>query len=102
MVGSFGYEAAHYEVSKKIGEERLFPAVNALSDSTTVAVAGVSCRQQIDHFTGRETRHIAEVLRDRIDPARPWTPPPLPYGPPAVEPTPEAKAHADQAGIEAP
>ena len=27
MAGSFGYEAEHYEVSSKIGEERLFPAV---------------------------------------------------------------------------
>src|SRR6185436_1468304 len=61
MAGSFGYEAEHYDVSKKIGEERLFPAVNALNSSTTVAVAGVSCRQQIDHFTGRDARHIAEV-----------------------------------------
>jgi Fe-S oxidoreductase len=102
MAGSFGYEAEHYEVSKKIGEERLFPAVNALNSSTTVAVAGVSCRQQIDHFTGRDTRHIAEVLASRIDRSRPWTPPPVPEAAPEVEPTPEAKAHADQVGIEAP
>ena len=31
MAGSFGYEAEHYEVSKKIGEERLFPAINHLN-----------------------------------------------------------------------
>lgn len=102
MAGSFGYEAEHYEVSKKIGSERLFPAVNALSDETTVAVAGVSCRQQIDHFTGRETSHIAEVLASRIDRSRPWSPATDPVAVPEVEPTPEAKAHADQAGIEAP
>ena len=62
MAGSFGYEAEHYDVSRKIGEERLFPAVNAASAETTVSVAGVSCRQQIEHFTERKTRHIAEVL----------------------------------------
>ncbi|MCA9858283.1 MAG: FAD-binding protein [Thermomicrobiales bacterium] len=102
MAGSFGYEAEHYDVSKKIGEERLFPAVNALGSDTTVAVAGVSCRQQIDHFTGRETQHIAEVLAGRIDRSRPWSPPPDPEPVPVVEPTPESKAHADQAGVEAP
>jgi FAD/FMN-containing dehydrogenase/Fe-S oxidoreductase len=102
MAGSFGYETEHYEVSKRIGEERLFPAINHLNTSTTVAVAGVSCRQQIDHFTGRDTRHIAEVLASRIDKTRPWSPPPVPDPVPAVEPTPESKAHADQAGIEVP
>jgi hypothetical protein len=102
MAGSFGYEAEHYEVSKKIGEERLFPAVNALNSSTTVAVAGVSCRQQIDHFTGRNARHIAEVLASRIDRSRPWTPPATPEPVPVVEPTPEAEAREDQVGIEAP
>ena len=102
MAGSFGYEAEHYDVSKRIGEERLFPAINHLNAATVVSVAGVSCRQQIDHFTGRDTRHIAEVLASRIDKSRPWSPPPAPEPVPEVEPTREAKAHADQVGIEAP
>jgi hypothetical protein len=67
-----------------------------------VAVAGVSCRQQIDHFTGRDARHIAEVLASRIDRSRPWTPPATPEPVPVVEPTPEAEAREDQVGIEAP
>jgi len=74
MAGSFGYEAEHYEVSRKIGEERLFPAVNATESDTTIAVAGVSCRQQIEHFTGRKTQHIAEVLAKRIAPGHVWQP----------------------------
>jgi len=52
MAGSFGYEKEHYELSKKVGEEILFPAVNALNDKTTVVACGVSCRHQIAHFTG--------------------------------------------------
>ncbi|MDP9365619.1 MAG: FAD-binding protein, partial [Chloroflexota bacterium] len=94
MAGSFGYEAEHYEVSRKIGEERLFPAVNAAPGSTAIAVAGVSCRQQVEHFTARSTRHIAEVLAARVDPAHAWTsraPEPVPA---AVAPTPEGAAHA--------
>ena len=74
MAGSFGYEAEHYEVSRKIGEERLFPRVRAAAPETAIAVAGVSCRQQIEHFTGRRTLHIAEVMAEQVRPAHRWAP----------------------------
>ena len=73
MAGSFGYEAEHYDVSRKIGEERLFPAVAEQGAETLIAVSGVSCRQQIEHFTERKTVHIVEVLAGRV--AHPWEPP---------------------------
>src|SRR4029079_7312102 len=66
MAGSFGYEAEHYDVSRKIGEERLFPAVAEQGEDTVIAVSGVSCRQQIEHFTERKTTHIVEVLAGRV------------------------------------
>jgi Fe-S oxidoreductase len=66
MAGSFGYEKEHYEISRAIGEDRLFPAVRQASQETVIAVTGVSCRQQIEHFTGRHPRHIAEVLANQI------------------------------------
>lgn len=74
MAGSFGYETEHYEISRKVGEERLFPAIEETSVEVQVSVAGVSCRQQIEHFTGRNTKHIAEVLAARIDPKAAWSP----------------------------
>jgi Fe-S oxidoreductase len=98
MAGSFGYEVEHYEVSRKIGEDRLFPAVENASESTTVSVAGVSCRQQIEHFTDRRTRHIAEVLADRIAPGHVWSARPPEPVPASVEPTPEMAAHARNTG----
>ncbi len=67
MAGSFGYESEHYEISKTIGEDRLFPTVNNCSTDTIIAVSGYSCSQQIEHFTARKTKHIAEVLADQID-----------------------------------
>lgn len=66
MAGSFGFEKGHYEISRKIGAERLFPAVEAAGPDTEIAVSGVSCRQQIDHFTSRTPRHVAELLRDSL------------------------------------
>ena len=96
MAGSFGYEIEHYDVSRLVGEDRLFPAVNTAAPETTIAVAGVSCRQQIEHFTERATRHIVEVLAARIAPGhayKPRAPEPVPA---EVAPTPEATAHAKQ------
>jgi Fe-S oxidoreductase len=66
MAGSFGFEKEHYEVSMKIGEQVLFPAINARDPDWEVAVMGVSCRQQVEHGTGRKARHLAEVLRDAL------------------------------------
>ena len=47
MAGSFGYETEHYDVSRKIGEERLFPAIEKTAMGVQISVAGVSCHQQI-------------------------------------------------------
>lgn len=66
MAGSFGFESEHYELSESIARKRLIPAVDAAPAETEIAVAGVSCRQQISHFTDREPRHIVEILRDAL------------------------------------
>ncbi len=64
MAGSFGFEIGHYEISRQIGAERLFPAVDGAAPDTEIVVSGVSCRQQIEHFTERQPRHFAEILAD--------------------------------------
>ena len=66
MAGSFGFEKEHYELSETIAMQRLIPAVEAATPETEVAVTGVSCRQQISHFTNRKPRHVVEVLRDAL------------------------------------
>ena len=63
MAGSFGYEKEHYEISKKIGEEVLFPAVNQLKGSHTIVANGFSCRHQIQHFAGVKARHWVQTVR---------------------------------------
>jgi Fe-S oxidoreductase/FAD/FMN-containing dehydrogenase len=62
MAGSFGYEREHYEISQAIGARRLFPAVQAAGPETEIVAAGISCRQQIEHGTGRRAKHLVEVL----------------------------------------
>ena len=66
MAGSFGFEAEHYELSMEIGGMRLFPAVRAEDGDTLIAATGVSCRQQIEHGTGRRARHPVELIRAAV------------------------------------
>ena len=62
MAGSFGYEAEHYELSMKMAELDLLPAVRAAPDDALVIADGTSCRSQIAHGSGREAVHAAVVL----------------------------------------
>jgi len=61
MAGAFGHEKGHYDVSMRMAELALLPAVRAASDATIVA-AGTSCRQQIADGAGREALHPLAVL----------------------------------------
>ena len=65
MAGSFGFEAEHHEMSRRMGELRLFPAIRS-ARHIPVAVTGVSCRQQIGHFTDAQPRHVVEYLADAL------------------------------------
>jgi FAD/FMN-containing dehydrogenase/Fe-S oxidoreductase len=65
MAGSFGFEAAHYDLSLRIGGLRLFPAL-AADPEAIVAATGVSCRQQIAHGTGRIALHPVALVRAAV------------------------------------
>jgi FAD/FMN-containing dehydrogenase/Fe-S oxidoreductase len=62
MAGAFGYEAAHHDVSMKMAELSLLPAVRAADPDTLLVADGTSCRHQIKDGAGREAIHVARVL----------------------------------------
>jgi Fe-S oxidoreductase len=66
MAGSFGFEKEHYDLSLTIGNRRLGPAVKAAGAAVEIVAAGISCRQQIEHLTGRHGKHPAEVLWEAV------------------------------------
>ncbi|MCU0430956.1 MAG: FAD-binding protein [Cytophagaceae bacterium] len=66
MAGSFGYEAEHYEVSMKVGELVLFPAVRNAAEGTLIAAPGTSCRHQILDGTGTRAKHPVEILWEAL------------------------------------
>jgi FAD/FMN-containing dehydrogenase/Fe-S oxidoreductase len=66
MAGSFGYEKEHYEVSMKVGEERLFPAVRNAEESILIAANGTSCRHQILDGTQKNSLHPVSILLNAL------------------------------------
>ena len=64
MAGSFGY--GHYDLSMKIGDGRLFPAVR--EHDGEVVSCGFSCRHQIHDGTGKTPSHVAQVLKAALKP----------------------------------
>lgn len=66
MAGSFGYEKEHYEISMKIGEQSLFPAVRKAAESVEIVANGTSCRHQIYDGTKRKAMHPVSVLRQAL------------------------------------
>ena len=66
MAGSFGYEKEHYDLSMKIGELILFPAVRKQPDDVIIAAPGTSCRHQIKDGTTRKAFHPVEILYDAL------------------------------------
>ncbi len=62
MAGSFGYEKEHYDLSIKLAEMSLAPAIRNADAETIICAAGTSCREQIEHTTGKSALHPIEVL----------------------------------------
>ena len=67
MAGAFGYDRAHFEISKTIGERVLIPAIDKAPPDAIIVADGFSCRSQIRHFCpSRRPMHLAEVLNERL------------------------------------
>jgi len=63
MAGIFGFEKDHYDVSMRIGERVLLPAVHNAAKDTLIIADGFSCREQIAQSTDRRALHVAQVLQ---------------------------------------
>ena len=66
MAGSFGYEAEHYEISMKMAEASLLPAVRNAAAGTLIVADGTSCRHQIADGAHRTALHVARVLASAL------------------------------------
>ena len=62
MAGAFGYQAETFDISMKMGEAALLPAVRAADSATVIVADGTSCRHQIKDGSGRGAVHVARIL----------------------------------------
>ena len=67
MAGAFGYEAEHDALSMRMAEDQLLPAVRNAPTGALIVANGTSCRQQIEHGTGRRSLHLAQVLLMQLE-----------------------------------
>ncbi len=63
MAGSFGYDAETIDVSLKMGELSLLPAVRRAEADALIVADGTSCRHQIHDGSERGAMHVARVLK---------------------------------------
>ena len=61
LAGNFGVEKGHYDVSVKVAEHDLLPAVAAHPDAVVLA-DGFSCRTQLAELAGTTAITLAELL----------------------------------------
>ena len=62
LAGNFGMEAGHYDVSVKVAENALLPALAAKASDTVFLADGLSCRTQADQLGGVQGIHLAQLL----------------------------------------
>ena len=62
MAGSFGYETEHHDISMKMAEVSLLPAVRQAGKEALIVADGTSCRHQIADGAERRALHVARVL----------------------------------------
>jgi FAD/FMN-containing dehydrogenase/Fe-S oxidoreductase len=67
MAGAFGYAPDTIDVSLKMANLDLFPALQAAPDDAIIVADGTSCRHQIADGTARRAMHVARLLDQAID-----------------------------------
>jgi Fe-S oxidoreductase len=69
MAGPVGCAAKNYDISMKVGSDRLSSAIEAEDDRTVIAGTGTSCREQILHGTERSAWHPVELVLEALEAA---------------------------------
>jgi Fe-S oxidoreductase len=78
LAGSFGFEREHHELSVRIAEQRLLPAIRDAGEQTLLIADGFSCKTQIEQLSDRRALHLAQVVKMAMEHG--------PAGPPGARP----------------
>ncbi|WP_120521004.1 FAD-binding and (Fe-S)-binding domain-containing protein [Arthrobacter celericrescens] len=71
VAGNFGFETKHYEISMKVAQQALAPALENTATDTPVLADGFSCAMQVKQLEPeRKSLHLAELLDPEGGPQR--------------------------------
>ncbi len=63
VAGNFGFEKQHHDISMKVAETSLAPALRAAGDDSAVVTDGFSCAMQVAQIgLSAPGQHLAELL----------------------------------------
>ncbi|MCI7551421.1 MAG: FAD-linked oxidase C-terminal domain-containing protein [Actinomycetaceae bacterium] len=62
LAGNFGMERGHYDVSVKIAQRQLLPALHRAGEGAVYLADGFSCRTQAQQLAGVDGVHLATLL----------------------------------------
>lgn len=65
LAGNFGMEQGHYDVSVKIAEDGILKKIDESPDREILA-DGFSCRTQITDLDGASSRHLVQLIADKL------------------------------------
>jgi FAD/FMN-containing dehydrogenase/Fe-S oxidoreductase len=66
LAGNWGVERGHHDVSVRIAEHSLLPAVRGAGPDAVVLADGFSCRTQLGQLGDRPGVHLAQLLAQRL------------------------------------
>ncbi len=69
MAGAFGYAKDTADISIKMAEQSLLPAVREASPEHLIVASGTSCRHQIELGSHRQAIHVARLLKRNLNTA---------------------------------
>jgi Fe-S oxidoreductase len=62
LAGNFGVEQGHYDMSVKVFDLDLRPAIDRAGPDAILLADGFSCRKQVADLTGRRAVTLAQLL----------------------------------------
>ncbi len=62
LAGNFGMQAGHYDLSVRVAENELLPAIRAAGPDAILLADGFSCRTQIADLASRHALTLAELI----------------------------------------
>ena len=66
LAGSFGFEAAHYDLSVQIARDRLLPQLSQAPPDALLIADGFSCKTQVEALSEHRPVHVVQAIAEGV------------------------------------